>query len=452
MKTNIYPMSPPEYSEQRPSGFDVGPHSAIHPVAWDIITPDHVADTIPPPAYDSIFLQEGPAKSNVRHDDRNMWEKVHEWFEMSVLQHIIWLGALVFSILYIVFSIKYGGNCYRKLYNETNGKVIEEVDLPSTMKAEGGVLCATVLYVFFLILLRICDTNRTRRINMADSPGRQTRKGHLLFVCCILFIASFIWCIIGATIVIPFYDYDVSKNYTFMCDSEFYSFYHDAKIGQLSIMMPYAAYIIIYLFIVMPKAKLWFIRRKWRQWASLLDADQDGIISIRDMEKTNARLELLRRTIGDRKTALNAGAQKKWWDENIFKRGVNKDISVDDYITYLEGIYTPHGMESTMRPVITDFFNFFSTPDYRKKNIPILEVEFFKFWTILKNVDESHCRRMFVRYFLNPVTMASFLDNFVSLIAHNDFFDEKTLRVHKILNPKRSGTCDLICHPSFCDV
>lgn len=38
-------MSTPEYSEQRPSGFDVGSHSAIHPVAWDIITPDHVAYT-----------------------------------------------------------------------------------------------------------------------------------------------------------------------------------------------------------------------------------------------------------------------------------------------------------------------------------------------------------------------------------------------------------------------
>ncbi|CAC5378074.1 unnamed protein product [Mytilus coruscus] len=432
MKTNVYPLTPPEYSEQRPSGFVVGPHSAIHPVAWDIITPDHVADTSPPPAYDSIFIQEGPVKSNVHHDDRNLWEKVHEWFEMSVLQHIIWLGALGFAILYIIFSLKYAGSCYRKLYNETDGKMIEEVDLPSTMKVEGGILCASALFVFVLRLLRICDTKRTLRINKADYAGRQNRK--------------------GATRVFPFYEYDASKNYTLKCDPEFYSFYNDAKIGQLAIMMPYAAYIIIYLFIIMPKAKIWFIRRKWRQWASLLDANQDGIISIRDMEKTNARLELLRRTIGDRKTALNADAQKKWWDEHVFKRGVNKDISIEDYITYFEGVYTPHGMESAMRPVITGFFNFFSTPEYRKKNIPILEEDFIKFWTILKNVDESHCRRMFVRYFLNPLTMASFLENFVALISHNDFYDEKTLRVYKILNPQRSGTCDLICHPSSCNV
>lgn len=118
------------------------------------------------------------------------------FISLKFKQHYLYI--LLQCVFYLYYKgIKYGGNCYRKLYNETDGKVIEEVDLPSTMKAEGGVLCATVLYVFVLMLLRICDTNRTRRINMADSPGRQTRKGHLLFVCCILFIASFIWCIIG---------------------------------------------------------------------------------------------------------------------------------------------------------------------------------------------------------------------------------------------------------------
>lgn len=177
------------------------------------------------------------------------------------------------------------------------------------------------------------------------------------------------------------------------------------------------------------------MRHKWRQWASLLDADQDGIISTRDMEKINARLDELRQAIGERTTPLDAEKQNKWWNEHIFKRGVDNDISIDGYISYLEGIYNPADMEGKMRPVITGFFNFFSTPEFRKQNQPIIEEDFIKFWTILKNMDKLHCRRSFIRYFLNPLTMANFLEDFVAFLSYSDLFDENTTRVHNLLKP-----------------
>ncbi|CAC5378541.1 unnamed protein product [Mytilus coruscus] len=448
MSKNVHPISPPEYSGPGPS-FDGGPNTGVYPGAVEIMTPDRIADTTPPPAYDSIFINQRQSKPNVHHDDRNLWEKVHEWFEFSVLQQIIWLGALAFAISYIVFGLKYAGHCYRKKY-DGKGKTIEEEDLPLFMKAEGGVLCALVLYVFFWRLLFICDRRRTHRINKADLEGRKKCGGYLFFFCCGLCFATFVLCIIGATKVFQFHD--VSKNHTLKCDQEFYNFYHDAKIGQMMVLIPYALYVIVSMFIVIPKAKNWFMRHKWRQWASLLDADQDGIISSDDMERTNNTLEQLRLAIGDRRTALNADAQKKWWNDHIFKRGTNKHISVDDYVTYLEGIYNPADMRNKMRPVITGFFNFFSTPDFRKKNCILAEEDFIKFWAILKNVDKVHCRNIYIRHFLNPSTMESFLEDFVALVSYNDFFDENTIRVHTVLKPPRSATCDPICHPSFCGV
>ncbi|CAG2223615.1 unnamed protein product [Mytilus edulis] len=263
----------------------------------------------PPPAYDSIFVSEQnsrQSKPNVHHDDRNLWEKVHEWFEFSILQQIIWLGAFVFAITYISFGLKYAGQCFRKKY-DGNGKTIEE-DLPSFMKAEGGVLCALVLYVFCWRLIFICDRKRTHRINKADLEGRKKCGGYLFFFCCGLCFATFVLCILGATKVFQFHD--VTKNHTLKCNDEFYNFYHDTKIGQMAILIPYAVYVIVSMFIVIPKAKNWFMRHKWHQWASLLDADQDGIISSDDMKKTNATLEQLRLAVGDRRTALNADAQK----------------------------------------------------------------------------------------------------------------------------------------------
>ena len=54
--------------------------------------------------------------------------------------------------------------------------------------------------------------------------------------------------------------------------------------------------------------------------ARLLDADQDGVISQEDMRKTSAKLECLLKLIGSRRTALSAEDQKKWWNDNIFRR------------------------------------------------------------------------------------------------------------------------------------
>lgn len=61
----------------------------------------------------------------------------------------------------------------------------------------------------------------------------------------------------------------------------------------------------------------WFLRRKFRRWARLLDADQDGVISQEDMRKTNEKLECLRKMIGARQTDLSAEDQKKWWKKNL---------------------------------------------------------------------------------------------------------------------------------------
>ncbi|XP_076115243.1 uncharacterized protein LOC143083016 isoform X1 [Mytilus galloprovincialis] len=450
MDNNADYVPPPEYSVS--FEFAVGPNSTITNEASDItipegsqnttistgasniMTPARITDTGPPPTYNSIFVSQESPKTSVLHDHRNMWEKVHEWFEMSILQQIIWLGALVFAISYIHFGLN--GNCSRIHFNE-NGKKVEELDLPSFMKTEGGVLCALILFVFVWRLIGICDTKRTQRIKRVDLEGRKKCGGNLFCILFCLSMASFVTCSIGASKVIPFYKYEVSKNYTYVynCDSKFYSFYHNTKIGQLVVVVLYAAYILITIFVVIPKGKVWFLRHKWRQWASLLDADQDGIISTRDMEKINARLEELRQAIGDRPTPLDAEKQNKWWNDHIFKRGVDKDISIDGYINYLEGIYNPADMEKKMRTVITGFFNFFSTPQFRKQNQPIIEEDFIKFWTIFKNMDKLHCRRSFIRHFLNPLTMASFLEDFVAFLSYNDFFDENTTRVHNLLKP-----------------
>ncbi|XP_062570692.1 sarcoplasmic calcium-binding protein-like [Saccostrea cucullata] len=99
--------------------------------------------------------------------------------------------------------------------------------------------------------------------------------------------------------------------------------------------MPYAAYILIAVIVLPGLERKWFLRRKWRQWARLLDADQDGVISPDDMKNTNAKLEQLRKIIGVRKTALSDENKKKWWNENIFKNGPGKDTGVYQSMTTL---------------------------------------------------------------------------------------------------------------------
>ncbi|CAC5378542.1 unnamed protein product [Mytilus coruscus] len=318
MAKNVHPISPPEYSGPGPS-FDGGPNPGIYPGAVEIMTPDRIADTI--------------------------------------LQQIIWLGALAYAISYIVFE-------------------------------------AAKVFQF----------------------------------------------------------HNVSKNQTMKCDQEFYNFYHDAKIGQMVVLIPYTLYVIVSMFIVIPKAKNWFMRHKWRQWASLLDADQDGIISSDDMERTNTRLEQLRLAIGDRKTTLNAEVQKNGGMIIYSKEEpTNTSLLTTMSIIWREFII-PQIWGTKCAQLSPAFLNFFSTPDFWKMNCILAEEDFIKFWAILKIVDEVHCRNVYIRHFLNPSTMESFLGDFVAIVSYNDFFDENTIRVHTVLKLPRSATCDSICHPSCCGV
>lgn len=53
----------------------------------------------------------------------------------------------------------------------------------------------------------------------------------------------------GATNIMNLYTQET--NTTVRCDSEFYNFYYHAKIGELVVLMPYAAYIIFSLVFMM---------------------------------------------------------------------------------------------------------------------------------------------------------------------------------------------------------
>ncbi|XP_061195951.1 uncharacterized protein LOC133204223 [Saccostrea echinata] len=209
---------------------------------------DNMQEINLPPSYDTVFTiaPRRSQKSNpYTEDDRNLWEKAQECFEMSIPQQIIWLIMLAFSISYIFY---------------------------------------------------------------------------------------------GATKIFSLYNKDFT-NYTSVCHPEFYDFYYNAKIGQLAVLMPYAAYILIAWTLLLILQKRWFIHHKWRQWVRLLDAEQDGIISADDMEKTNAKLEQIRTLLNGRDSALSEDEQKKWWNNHVFKRGPGKDISLEDYISYLEGLF-----------------------------------------------------------------------------------------------------------------
>ncbi|XP_048755717.2 uncharacterized protein LOC125666579 isoform X2 [Ostrea edulis] len=426
-KKGLPPSSPPEYS-----GPVVSDLPNINPGASDVITPEDVQEINPPPSYDAIFSTRIPpvprSQTSIRYDrdDRNIWEILHEWFEMS--------------------SLIYKGECYKKRLNG-KGKVEEEEDMTSFIQAEGGVMCATILYAFLCRILVLCDTYRKNRVSRGDLEGKKKCGGHLFFLGMGLYIANFGLCVAGATKIIPFYDAtNTSNNKTNIqqCHPEFYNFYRNTKIGELAVLMPYAAYVLISLFLVVPMQKTWFLRRKWRQWAKLLDADKDGVISVDDMKKTNAKLEEIRKLLGARNTAMKEGDQKKWWNEHIFKTGPGKDISVDDYISYLDGTVgavAPHEKAGKVKPMVMGLFNIFSTESFRKKNFILGEEDFVKFWAILADVDERHCRRMLIRHFPTPLTMAYFLEDFTAFLSHQDFYDEYSNRIFNVLKFRRSYGC-----------
>ncbi|XP_061195688.1 uncharacterized protein LOC133203906 [Saccostrea echinata] len=447
-KSGLLPTSPPAYSGPNTSN-ELQGNSRISVIgAAGIVTPDQVHELSPPPAYDAIFTRRTtepprPHKSNnYKEDDRNLWEKVHEWFELSILQLIIWLAWLAFSISFIVYGLMYDGQCNWKRYNK-KGKVEQQEDLTGFMRVEGGVMCGTIVFVLLCRLLAVLDRYRTKRHSRSDLEGYKKCGGHLFFLGLGLYIANFGLCIAGASKIIPFYK-DKGSNTTFKCDQEFYSFYYYAKIMELVILMPYALYVILALFFVPNLQKKWFLRHKWRQWVRLLDADQDGVISADDMEKTNAKLERIRILVGARNTALSGANQKKWWNDHIFKCGAGKDISIEDYISYLEGTVgaaPPHERANKVKPFITGFFNFFSTEDYRKKNLILGEEDFVKFWTILADVDERHCREKFVKHIPTPLTMAYFMEDFVAFTSHDEFWNEYGNRIFNVLKGERSDRC-----------
>lgn len=443
MEKNGPPPCPlPEYSAS-------SSNNGGHPTPDGITTADIVQEFYPPPAYDDIFIRtvspvrrERSQEATYYKDDRNLWEKLHEWFEMSILQQVIWLVVLAFSLSYIVYGVKYSGSCSKKRYDK-KGKVRENDDLTGFIQAEGGVLCATVLYVFFIRLLIFIDNRRTQRKLKIDLEGQKKCGGYLFFLGLGLYIANFGLCIGGGTKILPLYQPET--NTTVRCDPEFYDFYYHAKIGELIVLMPYAAYVIFSLVFMISLQKQWFIRRKLRRWAKLLDADQDGVISEEDMKKTNEKLERLRQLIVARRTALSESQQKKWWDDNIFKRGPGKDIDVEEFISYVEGTLgtgSPCDRANKVRPVIKKLFDFFTTEEYMKRKLILGEEDFVKFWTILdNNNDEDHYKRMFIKHFPSPLCLSDIMEDFVAFLSHPDFFDEYSNRVFNVVKYRPKGMC-----------
>ena len=178
----------------------------------------------------------------------------------------------------------------------------------------------------------------------------------------------------------------------------------------------------------------WFLRRKLRCWAKLLDADQDGVISQADMRATNAKLEELCRLFGARTDPLSADDQKKWWNEHIFKHGEGKDISAEEYVNYMEGYMRPLGeRHKRAKLLIEQWFKFIFTDEVLKNNTIYGELDFCKFWTILARVDESHSRKMYVRNFPTPFTVKDFLQDFISLLSKDEFFDENSNRIFSVI-------------------
>jgi hypothetical protein len=162
------------------------------------------------------------------------------------------------------------------------------------------------------------------------------------------------------------------------------------------------------------------------------------------MKKTNAKLEQIRKILGARTTTMKEADQKKWWNDHVFKTGPGKDISVADYVSYLEGTVgavPPHEKAGKVKPMATGLFNFFSTDNYRKKNLILGEEDFVKFWAILADADERHCRKMLLRHFPTPLTLAYFLDDFTAFLSHQDFFDEYSSRIFNVLKFGGSQGC-----------
>lgn len=185
----------------------------------------------------------------------------------------------------------------------------------------------------------------------------------------------------------------------------------------------------------------WFLRRKLRCWAKLLDADRDGVIGQDDMKKTNEKLEKLRIIFCVRQRPLPASDQKKWWNENIFKQEAGRSIKVEDYVLSVEnylGKGAAYDRANRIRPVLKKWFDFFTTEEYINMNLDMTENDFVKFWTELFGDDEQHYKRMFIKHFPSPLTMSDFLEDFVAFLSNPEFFNEFSSRVLQVVK-YRSG-------------
>ena len=181
----------------------------------------------------------------------------------------------------------------------------------------------------------------------------------------------------------------------------------------------------------------WFLRWKFRQWARLRDANQDGVISQKDMRKTNAKMECLLKLIGARRTVLSAEDQKKWWNDNIFRRhqrgGQHKSIGRST------GLSLPSDMANKARPAIKGKFNFFTTEEYLKKNLIIGEVVLIRFkQTTLRTPTARKC---ISSTFQQLYQWLCFWQT-VSSVSNPDFFDEYSPRVYNVIKPRPAGICE----------
>lgn len=79
--------------------------------------------------------------------------------------------------------------------------MIDNNDITGLMQAEGGVLCATVLFVLMVRLLILRDNRRTQRKLKIDLEGQKKCGGYLFFIGMGLYIANFGLCIGGGQII-----------------------------------------------------------------------------------------------------------------------------------------------------------------------------------------------------------------------------------------------------------
>lgn len=124
----------------------------------------------------------------------------------------------------------------------------------------------------------------------------------------------------------------------------------------------------------------------------------------------------------------------------MFRCVPGKDISLEDFMIYLEGLIgndrPPPERANKFRPIITGFFNFFSTETYRRENLIIGGVDFVKFWAIQADVEEQHCKEMLIKCVPSPVTIASLLGDFVTLVSNNEPWHYNNWRLFAILKQK----------------